>query len=43
MAAEQLSPKLKKVRICSNTTAVATEIKGRSCLPSEDFRHTEDL
>jgi len=38
MTAEQQGPKLQQVRIGSNTTATGTEIKAKSCLPSEGFR-----
>lgn len=41
MTAEQKDPRLQQVRIHSNTTAVDTEIRERSCLPSEGFRQAE--
>jgi len=37
--AEQQGPRLQQVRICSNTAAIGTEIKERSCLPLEGFRY----
>ena len=36
--AEQQGPRLLQVRICSNAGAMGTEIKERSCLPSEGLR-----
>ncbi|XP_040509768.1 uncharacterized protein LOC107055377 isoform X2 [Gallus gallus] len=38
MAAEQQDPRLQQVRIHSNVTAVGTEIRKRSRLPSESLR-----
>jgi len=40
MTAEQQGPRLQQVRICSNATAVGTEIKERSCLHLEGLRYT---
>jgi len=39
--AEQQDPRLQWVRMCSNTTPTSTEIRERSCLPSEGLRYTE--
>ena len=39
MIAEQKDSRLQQVRIHSNTTAVSTEMKERSCLPSEGLRY----
>jgi len=39
MAAEQQDPRLQQVRIHSNVTAVGTEIRKRSRLPSESLRY----
>jgi len=36
---EQQSLRLQQVRICSNATTTGTEIKERSCLPSEGLRY----
>ena len=38
MTAEQQDPRMQQVRACPNATAVGTEIKERSCLPSEGLR-----
>ena len=40
MTAEQQGPIMQLVKICSNATAVGTEIKEISCLPSEGIRYT---
>jgi len=40
MTAEQQGPRLQQVRVCSNATAAGTEIKERSCLPSDGLTHT---
>ena len=37
MPAEQQDPRLQQARTCSNATALGTEIKERSCLPSEGW------
>lgn len=34
MRAEKQGLRLQQVRVCSNTTVMGTEIKGRGCLPS---------
>jgi len=39
MTAEQQGSRLQQVRICSHATATGSEIKERSCLPSEYLRH----
>jgi len=39
MTAEQQGPRLLQVRICSNATAIGTEIKERCGLPSEHLRY----
>jgi len=41
MTAEQQGPKLQKMRNFSNATAIGTEIKESSYLPSEGLRHTK--
>ena len=43
MTAEQQGHRLQQMRICSNATDVGTEIKERSCLPSEGLRAHRDL
>ena len=41
VTAQQKGPRLQQLKICSNTTAVSTEIKKRSYIPSEDLRYTQ--
>ena len=40
ITAEQQDPRMQQVRACPNAAAVGTEIKEKSCLPSEGLRDT---
>jgi len=42
MTAEQQGPKLQQTKVCSNATAIDTEIKKGSYLPLENLRKTEN-